>query len=254
MRAMNIRVATTRQGWPAAKLALQKNIRFYGMEALGLAIFMVSACFFAVLLESPASPVHAAIPNANTRLCLTGILMGLTALLIFYSPWTAPSGSHINPAVTLTFLRLGRIGPWDALFYILFQTLGGLVAVCLMALALGPGLTKSPVSYAVTVPGKGGVWMALLAELIIGFIMMTIVLHTSGNKRGGRYTRPIAACLVCANVIVAGPISGFGMNPARSLASALPAGIFTGWWIYLFAPVLSMLAAAEWYKHLKRTK
>jgi len=251
---MNIRVVTTQQGWSAAKLALHKNIHFYGMEALGLGIFMISACSFTVLLESPVSPIHAAIPNGHTRLYLSGVLMGLTALLIFYSPWTAPSGSHINPAVTLTFLRLGRIGPWDALFYVLFQTLGGLIAVWLMALALGPRLTKSPVSYAVTIPGKGGPWAALLAELLIGFIMMTIVLQTGESKQGSRYTRPIAACLVCANVIIAGPISGFGMNPARSLASALPAGIFTGWWIYLFAPVLSMLTAAEFYKRLNRTK
>jgi aquaporin Z len=178
--------------------------------------------------------------------------MGLTALGIFYSPWTAPSGSHLNPAVTLTFLYLGRVCRWDAIFYILFQSIGGLTAVCIMGWTMGPILTTPPVRYAVTVPGQAGAWAALLTELTIGFVMMSMVLHTGNSKRWSRYTRPIAACLVSTNVILAGPISGFGMNPARSFASALPAGIWTAWWIYLFAPVVSMLAAAECYKYIKK--
>jgi hypothetical protein len=53
---------------------------------------------------------------------LMGPLMGLTALFIFYSPWTAPSGSHINPAVTLTLLRLGQnVSATMLLFFIIFS-------------------------------------------------------------------------------------------------------------------------------------
>jgi aquaporin Z len=55
-------------------------------------------------------------------------------------------------------------------------------------------------------------------------------------------------------VIVAGPISGFGMNPARSFASALPANIWTVFWIYLFAPFIGMLLAAEFYLFVERRK
>lgn len=254
MRAMDIQVVTTQQGWEAAKLAFRRNKRFYLQEALGLGIFMVSACFFSALLESPLSSIHAAIPDSVVRHDILGILMGLTALFIFYSPWTAPSGSHINPAVTLTFLHLGRVCRWDALFYIIFQVIGGVSAVWFMGMAMGPVLTSTPVSYAVTVPGTSGLWAALLTEFIIGFLMMSMVLHTGNNKRWSHYTRIIAACLVCLNVILAAPISGFGMNPARSFASALPAGIWTAWWIYLLAPVTSMLAAAECYKYFKKLK
>jgi aquaporin Z len=41
------------------------------------------------------------------------------------------------------------------------------------------------------------------------------------------------------------PFSGFGMNPARTLASALPAGIWSGIWIYFTAAPLGMLLAAQ---------
>jgi len=67
------------------------------------------------------------------------------------------------------------------------------------------------------------------------------------HKKLKKYSCIFAGCLVCTWVIVAGPVSGFGMNPARSLASALPANIWTAFWIYLLAPFAGMLLAAEVY-------
>jgi len=94
------------------------------MEVLGLGIFIISACFFTAMLESPLSTWHSVITNGNTRLLLIAAAMGLTAAIIFYSSVTAPSGSYINPAVTLVHLRLGNINKTDALFYIIFQFAG----------------------------------------------------------------------------------------------------------------------------------
>jgi aquaporin Z len=61
-----------------------------------------------------------------------GLAMGLTAVALIYSPWGQQSGSHLNPAVTLTFWRLGKVTGWDACFYILAQFLGGVVGVVLI--------------------------------------------------------------------------------------------------------------------------
>src|SRR5262245_54432896 len=91
------------------------------MEALGLGLFMVSAGVFGTVLESPASPVRAAIDDPLSRRAIMGSLMGLTAIGLIYSPWGRRSGAHINPAVTLTFLRLGRVKRTDALAYIAAQ-------------------------------------------------------------------------------------------------------------------------------------
>ena len=115
-------------------------------------------------------------------------------------------------------------------------------------------LTASPVNYAVTVPGKYGIAAAALTEYIIAFIMMTMVLFTSEHKTLKKYTRIIAGCFVCIYVIVAGPISGFGMNPARSFASAFPAHTYTAFWIYMFIPFAGMLSAAELFLFAQKRK
>lgn len=245
MRAMNIRVVTGSSGLTQMKASFKKNRAHYLQEALGLAIFMVSACFFGGMLEAKNSSWHLAIPNAFARTIIMGIMMGVTALFIFYSPFTAPSGSHINPAVTITFLRLGKMSKWDSLFYIIFQFIGGLLAVYIMTILMGDTLTAAPVNYVATVPGKYGALAAGITEFIIAFVMLTMVLFTSADAKLKKYTRIISGCLVCAYVIIAGSISGFGMNPARTFASAFPAHIYTAFWIYMLVPFAGMLLAAE---------
>lgn len=183
MRAVNIRVHTNKDGIHKAKATFSKNWVHYMREALGLAIFMISACAFGVLLESRNSWLHHSIHSDWIRLVVMGVAMGATALFIFYWPLTALSGSHINPAVTLTFLRLGKMSLWDSLFYILFQFVGGVLAVYGMAALIGSPLRENPVHYLTTIPGKHGLWGALSAEFIAGFIVMTAILFSSERDR-----------------------------------------------------------------------
>lgn len=232
----------------------KNNWSLYVMEALGLAIFMVSACFFSAMFFSPHSSWYHYFPNDMVRNIAIGPMMGLTALFIFYSPFTAPSGAQINPAVTITFLRLKKISGADAFFYILFQFAGGTIAVFVMRWLMGKVLIAAPVYSAVTVPGKSGVLLAAITELLIAFAMISMVLFTSASKRLKKHTRKFSALLVCTYVIFAGPVSGFGMNPARSFASAFPAGIYTSFWIYLFIPVAGMLLAAEFFLIIQSAK
>jgi aquaporin Z len=247
MRAMPIQVFTGSRGWVQLKAAFRKNWKHYLQEALGLAIFMASACFFGAMLFSEKSAWHYIVPNDMARNILMGALMGATALFIFYSPYTAPSGAQINPAATLTFLRLGKMCRYDAVFFIIFQLIGGTMAVYMMQGMLGSVLIDPPVNSVVTTPGKQGIWGALITEFLIAFITMSMVLFTSNNNKLKRYTRVFAGCLVCTWVIVAGPVSGFGMNPARSFASAFPSGIWTAFWIYAIVPIAGMLTAAEFF-------
>ena len=71
-----------------------------------------------------------------------GAIMGLTAIGLIYSPWGQQSGAHLNPAVTLTFWRLGKVATWDALFYVLAQFAGGALGVLAGPRAARRGLRR----------------------------------------------------------------------------------------------------------------
>src|SRR5215469_2314023 len=89
----------------------------YAMEAALFGLLMISACVFTVLFQLPQSPIHVAIRSAVVRRACMGVAMGLTAITLIYSPWGQRCGAHLNPSVTLTFLRLGKIRRMDAGFY-----------------------------------------------------------------------------------------------------------------------------------------
>ena len=224
----------------AAKGSAAAHWPEYFIEAWALGMFMVSAGVFTLLLESPASPLHAAIPDAFLRRLLTGAAMGLTAIALIYSPWGRRSGAHMNPAVTLSFLRLGKIAPSDAAFYIVAQFIGGTLGVCGMLVAFGPAFSQPPVSYVATVPGDAGVGAAFTAEIGISALMIFVVLMVSSKMHLARFTGLCAGLLVCLFISFEGPLSGMSINPARSFASALPGHIWTAFWIYLTAPVIGM--------------
>jgi aquaporin Z len=230
-----------------ALTALGSHWPEYLMEAGLLAAFMVSACVFGALYEFPSSPVHRAIMSGFLRRALMGISMGLTAIAIIYSPWGKQSGAHINPSVTLTFFRLGKVKGWDALFYIAAQFSGAVLGVFLVAKFLGRQVSDPAVRYVVTTPGPRGPWVALLAEFVIAAGMMSVVLYFSNHHRLAGYTGLFAGLLVAIYITIEAPFSGMSMNPARTFGSALPPMIWDGLWIYLTAPPLGMLFAAELY-------
>jgi aquaporin Z len=221
------------------------------MEAAGLGLFMISAGVLGTLLEYPGSPVQQAIADPFLRRLLMGVAMGLTAIGIIYSPWGKQSGAHINPSVTLTFFRLGKIEPWDALFYVAAQFAGGIAGVLLVALALGHSFADPPVTYVTTLPGSGGPVIAFLAEVTISFVLMLVVLVTTNVDALGPYTGVFAGVLVATYITVVAPVSGMSMNPARTFGSALPAQLWESLWIYFTAPLLGMLLASEAYLRVR---
>lgn len=217
--------------------ALREHWPEYLSEAAALGTFMVSACIFGVLLRD--------MPGEFERRLAGGIAMGLTAVAIICSPFGKRSGAHMNPAVTLTFWTLGRVAGLDAVFYIAAQVLGGAAGVALGAWIAGPALAQ--INYVATVPGAPGAWIAFAAEFGISCLMMSAVLRVSNSRRWSRYTPLVAGCLVATFITLESPLSGMSMNPARTIASAAPSGIWTGFWVYLIAPPLAMLAAAKFY-------
>jgi len=224
--------------------AVKRHWPEYLMEACGLGLFMISASGFAIVLFHPAAP--GAVLGPLLRRALMGLAMGLTAISLIYSPWGQQSGAHFNPAVTLTFLRLGRVAPWDAAFYVGAQFVGGVAGLAVAVVAAGSLVGAPSVNYVATLPGPRGMSVAFLAELAIAFVMMTMVLTTTARlPRLAPLTGLLAGAVVAVSITLEAPLSGMSLNPARSFASAMLAQLWTGFWIYLTAPLLGMLLAAE---------
>ncbi len=220
------------------------------MEGALLGLFMLSACTVAVLLGYPDGLLHGVFPDALSTRAFAGAAMGLTAIALIRSPWGKQSGAHMNPAVTMTFTLLGKLAPERALGYITGQFVGGVLGVLTAWLLIGAPLSHYQVNFAVTVPGGDGPAAAFLAEAVISFLMMSMILWTSNTKRFARFTPYGAALLVALFITIENPYSGMSMNPARTFGSAFAAGQWQHLWIYFAAPPLGMLSAAAVYKFL----
>jgi aquaporin Z len=223
----------------------------YTIEAACLGLFMVSAAGFATLLQHPSSPLAGWSPSPLLKRLPMGVAMGLTLIALIYSPLGRRSGAHMNPALTLTFLRLGKVAPSDALAYIVAQFAGG-VAGIVAATWLFRGLPAHPaVNYVATIPGMRGSIVAFVAEGSISFVMMSMVLNVSNHPRLARFTGWCAGALVAIYITFEAPLSGMSMNPARTFGPAVLAHTAATLWIYFTAPLVGMLLAAETYVRLR---
>jgi aquaporin Z len=97
------------------------------------------------------------------------------------------------------------------------------------------------------VPGPAGPSVALLAEFVIAAGMMSAVLYFSNHHTLDRYTGLFAGTLVAVYITLEAPFSGMSMNLARTVGSAFSADVWNALWVYVTAPPLGMLAAAEFY-------
>jgi aquaporin Z len=227
-------------------MPMRDHLPEYLMELCCLGLFMVSAAGFATLLQHPASPLAGWLPPSGVRARLPmGIAMGLTAAALIYSPMGRRSGAHMNPSVTLTFLRLGKIAPADAWGYLAGQFAGGLLGIAGAVVLFGGLPAGPPVNYVATMPGRAGVAAAFVAEAAISFGMMWTVLAISNHARFARFTGLAAGALVALYITIEEPLSGMSMNPARTFGPAVLAARFENVWIYFVAPSLGMLLAAE---------
>jgi len=216
-----------------------------------LAEFIGTAALLAVIVGSGHMGEMLAQGNAAIALLANSTATGLAlyVLIVLFAPI---SGAHFNPAVTLTFWRLGKVKGWDAFFYVVAQFLGGIAGVMVVACLAKAMLAHTTVNYVATLPGPDGIGVAFIAELFIAFGLMTMVLWVSNTPHLARYTGIFAGCLVAVYITFEAPFSGMSMNPARTFASAYVGQLWTALWVYFTAPVIAMQLAATLYLRTRR--
>jgi aquaporin Z len=144
---------------------------------------------------------------------------------------------------------LGRMHGADAALYACAQFAGGVLGVLLVHALLGERFAAPPVGFVATLPMHGVVTAFVLEALISCGLMATVLAFTS-RARLAPFTGLAAGALVALYVVLEAPFSGMSMNPARSFASAAPAGLWDALWIYFVAPPLGMLGAAAIHARL----
>jgi aquaporin Z len=227
--------------------------QLYALEGLALGIFMIAATVAVILLEYPGLPIREMIPSSFVRRIVIGVSMGLTAICLIYSPIGKISGAHMNPSVTIANWWLKHISTRDALGYILAQCVGGTLGVYLLVWTIPTIVSDPSVAYIVTVPGPQGRHVAFLAEFAVSFFLFLTVLVSNQNTRTAPYTGYFCGFLVALYITVEAPLSGMSMNPARTLASAIPSGNFTAFFdVYVLAPVGGMLTAAVGFSNVRK--
>ncbi len=164
-----------------------------------------------------------------------------TALLAFTMH---SSGGHISPAVTLGHFFAGRIGMQTALFYVVAQLVGALVAG-LATRAMFPASAWQPVNLgAPVITAEVSVIGAVFIELLFTCIFVACVLACLSEERISKNAAPWAiGCALGFCTLVAGPLTGAALNPARSFGAAVGSGFWTDQWVYWVGPIAGAILA-----------
>ncbi|KAJ8459947.1 hypothetical protein OPV22_032873 [Ensete ventricosum] len=156
------------------------------------------------------------------------------------------SGAHMNPAVTLAF-AVARHFPWIQVpFYWLAQIAGSTVASYILRELLDPIN-----DIGTTTPSHTAV-KALVTEIVVTFNMMFVTAAVATDTKAvGELAGLAVGSAVCITSILAGPISGGSMNPARTLGPALASNKFDSLWVYFVGPPLGTVAGALAYSFIR---
>ncbi|MCO5597722.1 hypothetical protein L7F22_051803 [Adiantum nelumboides] len=200
------------------QLKNKDNYKRFASEILGTAILMYFVCGVSMT------------PNGNVSLMDHAIsaALGIMVIIFMFGPI---SGAHVNPAVTFGFACIQRL-PWMQVpIYIFGQVLGAVLGT-----VISQSLYSTHATVVLSIPYQG-LAISFIAEVLSAFLFMFLACSVASNAQvTGLFASVAVAASIAMNIIVAGPLSGASMNPARSLAPAIVTGNFKNLWLYLIAP------------------
>jgi MIP family channel proteins len=229
----------------------RRGLEAYAAELIGTLLLVFFICAIVTLH-------HGAAPSALgvTDWAVIGLVHFFLLLMLIHTLGGA-SGAHFNPAVTMTLAALRKIGPIDAAIYIALQVIGAILGALLVKLLLSN--EGDPVGYGQTTVSdttlEGKVLGGFFAEMLGTFVLMWAIMGVAVNPKGARDWAGLAigGALGFA-VMVMGPLTGAGLNPARALAPSLvgdnsePIGDFLV--AYVLGPTVGALLAGMLYTAL----
>ena len=149
------------------------------------------------------------------------------------------SGAHFNPAVTLAFALKRLIPPVWLPAYWLAQLCGAVAAAALLR-----GFFGDAIDAAVTRPKAVDPFSAAAIQAVLTLLLVVVILGTADRFR---VVGPNAALAVGATIAACGlialPIEGASMNPARSIGPAVVAGDLANAWVYVIGPAVGAALA-----------
>ena len=226
----------------------------YIAELIGTMVLVLMGCGSAVIAGANLGGL-----NGDGTVGIA-FAFGLAVLAMVYAIG-AISGCHINPAISISMFVAGKLSGKDTAFYVVFQCVGAIIgAGILYAIAVGNPAYNLAVNglgqngYGTASPGGYNLVSALIAEIVLTFIFLLAIFgSTSANAPKGFAGLAIGLTLVLIH-LVAIPIDGTSVNPARSLGPALFAGTtaLSQLWLFIVAPIIGGILAAIVWKTFKQ--
>jgi MIP family channel proteins len=161
------------------------------------------------------------------------------------------SGAHFNPAVTIGLGASGKFPLKYVPFYV-FSQMGGALLAAVTVLFMFGKTAKSLAALGATLPAKGvNGWRVVFIEAIVTFLLMLVIMAIATDKRSPKAAAGTAIGFTLAvGVLIAGPLTGGALNPARALGPMIIAGKYTSWWAYIVGPLTGAVLAAIIYAKL----
>ena len=210
----------------------------YLAEMVGTMVLVLMGCGAAVSLACGVD---------TASVVGTAAAFGLAVVAMAYTIGGV-SGCHINPAITLACLISGRINSKDAFMYMIFQVIGAFIGSALLAL-LVEDLTPLGTATGANVCA-GGVTNGLIAEIVLTFIFVLVVLGATDEKKGAGNFAGLAIGLSLILIHLVGiHYTGTSVNPARSIAPAVFEGgvALEQLWVFIVGPFAgAALSAVVW--------